>query len=218
MLAIRVQFKKEGRAKYISHLDLNRCMQRALRRAGIPIWCTQGFNPHPYIVFALPLSIFFESDCEIMDARLDEDMPLDAVKERLNAVLPEGIVINEVYLPKMKLADVGFAEYSVTLDYDGKPGDELDNMISGILALPEIIIEKVTKRSAVNIDIKEYFSSARIETGDGKVNIKVVLPAGSQANLNPSCFVTAFEKYGVKPDFEQIRRLQIFNQDMQPFL
>ena len=56
MQPIRIFFKKEGRAKYISHLDLNRVMQRALRRACIPVWRTRGFNPHPYIAFGLPLS------------------------------------------------------------------------------------------------------------------------------------------------------------------
>ncbi len=218
MLAIRVKFKKEGRARFISHLDLNRCMQRALRRAQIPIWRTQGFNPHPYIVFAMPLSIFYESDCEIMDARLDGDMPLDEVKERLAAQMPEGIVISEVAIPQMKLADIGFASYSVTLDFDGKSKKDLDDTVTELTAHDEITIEKETKRKTMNIDIKEYFDSAKIEVFDGAININVTLPAGSQANLNPSCFVAAFEKYSNKPDFEHIRRLEIYNQDKQNFL
>jgi radical SAM-linked protein len=218
MLAIRVQFKKEGRAKYISHLDLNRCMQRALRRASIPVWQTQGFNPHPYIVFAMPLSIFYESDCEIMDARLDGEMTFDAVKGSLADQMPEGIVINAVTLPQMKLADIGFAAYSVTLDFDSKAREELDSIVAGILARGEVIIEKSTKRSTIDINVKQYFESAKIQTFDGGIDIRVVLPAGSQENLNPSCIVAAVEKYGVAPDFERIRRLQIFNKDMQAFL
>ena len=218
MVAIRVEFKKEGRAKYISHLDLNRCMQRALRRAQIPIWRTQGFNPHPYIVFAMPLSLFYESDCEIMDARLDAEMPLDEVKHRLNSQLPEGIVINNVFLPQMKLADVGLAEYSVTLDFDVKNKAEIEKILSDITALPEIIIEKSTKRHTVDINIKEYFDTAEMEAFDGGLNLKAILPTGSQENLNPSCFTAAFEKYGIKPDFVHVRRLQLFNSDKQTFL
>lgn len=217
MLAIRIKIKKEGRAKYISHLDLNRCMQRALRRAHIPIWNTQGFNPHPYIVFAMPLSLFYESDCEIMDAKLDGDMPLDEVKERLAAQMPEGIAIADVTPPNMKLADVGFAQYSIALDFNGRTQAELEGMAAKIMAADELIIEKSTKRSIVNIDVKQYFDSAAIQIIDGEIKIRVVLPAGSQENLNPSILVAAIEKYGAKPDIAHIRRLQIFNHEMQAF-
>ena len=71
---LRVFYEKTGRAKYISHLDINRCMQRALRRAEIPVWYTEGFNPHPYTTFALPLSLGYESLCETMDLRITRMM------------------------------------------------------------------------------------------------------------------------------------------------
>ena len=58
---VRLVFSKTGRARYISHLDLNRTMARVLRRAGIPLWYTEGFNKHPYITFAAPLSLGCES-------------------------------------------------------------------------------------------------------------------------------------------------------------
>jgi radical SAM-linked protein len=218
MDAIRIQFKKEGRAKYISHLDLNRCMQRALQRAQIPIWRTQGFNPHLHIVFAMPLSIFYESDCEILDAKLDGDMPFDEIKERLNGQMPEGIVVNRVFSPQMKLTDIGFASYLVTLDFDGKQKDETAKLYTSVASLPEIMIEKATKRSTTTIDMKEYFASAKAEAYDGGLRIVCTLPTGSQMNLNPSCLVSAIEKYGAKPDFERVRRLEIYNHDMQPFL
>ena len=57
MIDVRTVFEKKGRAKYISHLDLNRFMMRAFRRSGLPIWYTEGFNPHPYATFALALSL-----------------------------------------------------------------------------------------------------------------------------------------------------------------
>ena len=79
---VRIRFSKTGRARYISHLDLNRTMTRAVRRAGLPIWYTEGFNPKPKITFAAPLSIGTESMCEFMDIRLTEKMPAEEAMRR----------------------------------------------------------------------------------------------------------------------------------------
>ncbi|HBT64885.1 MAG TPA: hypothetical protein DEB10_09535, partial [Ruminococcaceae bacterium] len=85
MKEVRIRFRKIGRAKYISHLDLTRTMTRALRRAGIPIWYTEGFNRHPYVTFASPLSLGFEGLCESMDIRLVQDMPMEELVAVLNS-------------------------------------------------------------------------------------------------------------------------------------
>ena len=57
MKTVRVFFAKEGRLKYISHLDVTRCLARVFKRSRLPIWYTQGFNPHAYLTFALPLPL-----------------------------------------------------------------------------------------------------------------------------------------------------------------
>ena len=101
MQTIRLWFKKEGLAKYISHLDLVRCMARALKRSGLPVWYTQGFNPHIYLTFAQPLSLGQESECEIMQFRLVEELPLNEVKDRLNAALPAGLQVLAAALPHL---------------------------------------------------------------------------------------------------------------------
>lgn len=74
---IRLVFSKTGRARYMSHLDLNRAMIRALRRAKLPVWYTEGFNRHPYVTFAAPLSLGYEGLHETMDLRLEEDVPME---------------------------------------------------------------------------------------------------------------------------------------------
>lgn len=91
MKNVRIRFEKTGRAKYISHLDLNRTMTRALRRAELPIWYTEGFNRHPYITFAAPLSLGYEGLRESMDFRLEEEVADGEVVDRLNGVMPEGL-------------------------------------------------------------------------------------------------------------------------------
>jgi radical SAM-linked protein len=217
---IRIRFKKQGRARFISHLDLNRCMARAIRRANIPVWYTQGFNPHPYITFALPLSIFYGGQCEIMDARIDGEMPLEEVKQRLAAQMPEGIEILDVCEPVMKAADCAFARYEITFEFEGIAADKLNAMLHGLLVQADITIEKTTKHGTREVDLKPYFikESAHFRVEDGIISFEAVLPASNQENLNPSCFTAALLKYAeVVPDLEQITRTEIYNAEMQPF-
>ena len=113
---VRICFEKTGTAKYISHLDLNRTMTRAVRRAHIPLWYTEGFNRHPYLTFAAPLSLGFESTSELMEIRLEEDMPMDEVVDRLNAVMPTGLHVRECYEAQMKVGALAFASYELYLN------------------------------------------------------------------------------------------------------
>ena len=116
MLRVRATFEKKGRAKYISHLDLNRCMLRTFRRSRIPIWYTEGFNPHPYYSFALALSLGFESSCEILDFNItDDEMSMEAIRDALNAVMPEGMRIVKVAEQKQKITAIAKAEYAFSL-------------------------------------------------------------------------------------------------------
>lgn len=86
---VRMRFAKTGRARYISHLDLIRCFQRAVCRAKLPAAYSEGFHPHMQTSFATTLPLGFLSTAEQMDLELTEELPCDAVMERLNAVLPE---------------------------------------------------------------------------------------------------------------------------------
>ena len=84
---LRLRFEKTGRAIYISHLDLMRTMQRVFARAGLELKYSEGFNPHPQISIALPLSVGTGSLCEIMDFRLTSDTELETLPERMNAMM-----------------------------------------------------------------------------------------------------------------------------------
>ena len=83
-VTIRLGFYKKGALQYISHLDLQRTFQRILSRAELPLWYTQGFNPHPKLVFGLPLPIGCESVCEMADIKLVRDMPAEDILARLH--------------------------------------------------------------------------------------------------------------------------------------
>ncbi len=218
MQTLRIRFEKRGRARFISHLDLNRCMSRALRRAKIPVWYTQGFNPHPYITFALPLSLFFESTCETMDLRLEGDMMPDEIKERLNGQMPEGLCVQDVFEPRMQAKEIVSASYSVVLEYPELSAAEIKQMWEGLLACPALPVEKKSKRGMREIDMKPFFTQAETEMADGVLSLRVLLPAGQQETVNPSYFNAAVLRHaGREAYLDPICRTGVFNAEGEPF-
>lgn len=179
------RYKKIGRAKYISHLDIVRVFNRVFRRGGIPAAYSEGFNPHPKISFALPLPVFYESECEIMLFSLASEMSAEELLKRFNSVSPEGIEVTEVLPGKPPVGRLSAALYEVS---SRVPTDE---ELQAFLSLPEIVIPKKTKSGINETDIKKDIKEIKIENG----RLKMLLSAGSSANLKPDTVVSAMEKY-----------------------
>ena len=115
MITVRISFEKKNEASYISLLDLQRVMQRVLKRSGLPVWHTLGFNPHIYMTFACPLSLGQESECECVDVKTEAEAPDFAQwKTALNAIMPAGIVITRVAPVQMKADRIAWACYQIT--------------------------------------------------------------------------------------------------------
>lgn len=190
MIKVRTVFEKKGRAKYISHLDLNLFMMRVFRRSGLPIWYTEGYNPHPYINFALALSLGFESECEVMDFNLTEGVSFGKIKKSLNDVMPEGLKILSVVTPEHNVKDIEKAEYHI--EFLTELPENLYNEVYKFLESDEINVEKKTKKGITEIDIKPFTEITDISKSDNSVIIDMRLPAGTQTNLNPMLFYTAF--------------------------
>lgn len=95
-MTVRVKFAKYGALKFIGHLDILRCFQKALRRSGLPVAYSKGYHPHQMTSFASPLSVGLTSDGEYMDLVLTEPVPTEEVETRLNAVLREGLWVHRV--------------------------------------------------------------------------------------------------------------------------
>ncbi len=208
-ITYRAEFEKTGSAKYISHLDLNRCMQRAIRRSGLPAWYTEGFHPHMYLMFALALSLGAESLCETMDFRLTQEIPVEEVKERLNAAMPAGLRVHDVRIPKHTAAEIGSALYRVELQT--ADAQALAGQWEAFLAQPELLVEKKTKRGMKQIDIKPQISVESLRKTEGILSIDLRLPAGNEANLNVSVVTGAFQNYAEQPFLiNSAVRLKIF--------
>lgn len=216
LIDVRTVFEKKGRAKYISHLDLNRFMMRAFRRSGLPIWYTEGYNPHPYVTFALALSLGFESEYEIMDFSLTEGVSFGKVKKALNEILPEGLKIVYVMTPERNIKDIEKSEFSV--EYLTESPEKLYDEIKKFLESDEIIVEKKTKKGMKSINIKPDIEVYDIQKTDDKIIFNIKLPAGTQTNLNPTLFIQAFSEFSdTKFETGKICRTKILCTDGELF-
>ena len=205
----RIVFEKRGRVKYISHLDLNRCMLRAVRRSGLPAWYTEGFHPHMYLMFPLALSLGAESTCEVMDIRLTQEVPPEEILARLNPALPEGLKAYEVREPKNVTQDIGSAEYEVVLI-----GEGLAEKWESFLAQEQILIEKKTKKGMKELDIKPKITVTDVSASDGELHLTLRLPAGNEGNINVSVVTDAFAKFAETRVFvKNVLRTKIFCTD-----
>jgi len=223
MQEIRIYFSKTGTAKYISHLDLMRTVSRALTRAEIPLWYTEGFNPHPFLTFALPLSLGIESYCESFDIRIVGDIKTDEIKTRINATLPEGIVITDVSTEFSKSNDIAFAQYETVFEFDESGlTDSFRQEIQALLDANELITTKKAKQKGRKIDVevnlKELIKEYAINNDENTVTLKITLAAGNSKNLNPTVFFDRLLRdIERKPDLIRIKKLRLLTQSGKEF-
>jgi len=196
-----VQYTKDDTIKYISHLDLVRTIQRALRRGNIPITYTQGFNPHPKLAFAAPLSVGITSQGEYMDVSLEEPMNPHDFCCKMNKVLPKGIeflkaVETEHNTPSL-MSLVERAEYDIHIF---KPNPEIERHLENFINQREIIAEKHGKKGSKLLDIKEMIHRFQVkEVNSQEAIINVILSAGSEKSLNPELLLnTIFAFMGIE--------------------
>lgn len=221
---IRIKFLKTGSLQYISHLDLHRLINRALVRAGIPIWYTQGFNPHAKMVFALPLPVGVESVCEYLDVKIDKEIPNDDVKELLNKQLTEELQVIEVYDPTTKFAAVAKAEYRILLESVSASPEMAAKINEFFGSGSPVMMTKKTKSGEKDIDITALIHGLKAEfCGEcGKIKINTTLTAGAES-LSPEFIMAALRKYEVLPtvaltdESYSIMRLRVLTEDGREF-
>lgn len=215
---VRIWFKKDYECRYISHLDLNRCMLRALHKSKIPIWHTEGFNPHPFATFPLPLSLGFRGINECMDVKLeDDDYSFEEIKQNLNACLPRGLRVFDVTEPIMKAGKIAFASFTVKLSGDRLRSSEICAALSELLSQDSIEIEKKSKKGMKTVDIKQGVKKYEIKEMFDYAVLDIILSAGSSDNVNPNLIVSALtDKTDVEYDVD-ITRNDLYNSDMELF-
>lgn len=185
----RMQYSKEGTARYLSHLDLLRSFERAGRRAGLPLAFTKGFNPHPIISFAAPLGVGTAGEAEYADLELKVDLAAGEVLQALFGALPEGIRVLEVRSISDRspalMASVERATYRAKAKLKDRLGQQkLDDVIAAFIDRPEIWVERKNKAGGKKkYDIRSGIFAISGRSENDTIIIEAELKAGSNGNI-----------------------------------
>ncbi len=238
MSMLRGKFTKNGEMKYISHLDLVSLFHRVLRRAGIDIAYSQGFNPHPIISFATALSLGVESTGEYFDLKLNEEMPIGEFKEKVNEHMPRGIqIIEAIYINDKEdslMSMVEYSDYRITLGFSqqGINQEQLNEEIRDFLDQESIMITRKKKKKRrqrrqeyKEVDVKPLIHHFTVEKTQGKMaELKVLLTTGSKGNLKPEDLIKLFDQYlqkdhskfenrhSIESDLIKIQRIDLYQE------
>ncbi len=183
MADIRVCFSKMGKMQYISHLDLQRALARMLVRSELPIAYSEGFNPHPRLNIALPLSIYQEGEREWFDFRITEELPISTVAEKLKNAAFDGMEIIEVKLAEGKLTtktSIWRLEFITEMS-----AEEFKESVSG-----EMLVTKRSKKGDKLVDISPMLKFISAERTGNKIISRFELNSAGNDYLNPAYIAT----------------------------
>ena len=188
---IRVKYKKEDEMIFISHLDLQRLLQRAFRRAKINLSYSEGFNPHPKMSYGNALALGVESQGEYVDIEIEDDIEVDEFLERINNQLPDGIkfVKGQEIDPKTPSLSsiIVYGEYIFNIDLEVPLSKEfVKSRVLNFVKSKEIIITKKNKKGKkVEVDIRPMIRNFDlVSLDDNRVTFVSTIATGSKANLN----------------------------------
>ncbi|MCR5675022.1 MAG: TIGR03936 family radical SAM-associated protein [Lachnospiraceae bacterium] len=207
----RLKFSKNGPIRFVGHLDVMRYMQKANRRAGLPMCYSEGFSPHQILSLALPLSVGATSDGEYLDMRLTKEVLPDEIVNRLNEVMHEGIraeacILLPEHAPKA-MTLIAAARYRLTLRdaaFSGNPdgrishntdkerslaAEDLAARLHTFLSQDRIAAVKTTKKGEQTIDLKPLIHEWEVAE-DGALT--AILHAGSRDHVKPALLYETF--------------------------
>jgi len=201
-MRVRITYAKQGMLRYTGHLDLQRVWERILRRSGLPVLYSQGFNPLPRLQLAGALPLGIESACEVMDFWLGEHLELMAVARALKAALPPGMDISDVrevdlHAPALE-TQLKSAEYRVTFNEPVDQGD-LEKKVAELLKAESLPRERRGKA----YDLRPLVEGLRVEP-DGGLWMKLAVRPGATgrpeevlAILDIHCLLTSIVRQSI---------------------
>ncbi len=203
-MRLLMRFEKGEEVKYISHLDMQRLFQRALRRAKLPCEYSKGFNPHLLISFACALPVGVCSKAEYVEVQLEKFIHPSECKARLNEVLPMGIKILNAVEPKDDYPTVAsviaLAEYTFIPEVKADYSEIINNLINQ----ESIVIEKKTKKGFKEVNVRPMIH--RLKQVDDK--IFATLSTSNSENLRADKLEEILENNGIK--IKKVMRNSIF--------
>ena len=205
-MRLRITFAKQNALRYTGHLDLHRIWERAARRAELPLAYSQGFHPQPKISLASALPLGFSSICEMLDMRLTEELPLEGLKERIQASVPTALKILDIQSVDEKLPAlqtlVTEAEYEVTLTEPAE-GSRLAQQVADMLAASSLPRERRGKAYDLRPLLLEV--SVAAEPGES-IRLKMRLGAREGATGRPE---EVLDHLGIPADTVRVERTRL---------
>ena len=161
IFSYRIRFTKTGKMRFLSHHDLMRMFERALRRSGLPLRMTEGYNPHPIVAFPTALGLGIESLDEVLEVELSSWTAPRQIEQSLGGQLPEGVAVRscEVFDRKER-SHIAFAEFEAKIPGQG---EHLAERIAAFLALKTCPVERVSDKGSKTVEIRQYVLAAEGE-------------------------------------------------------
>ena len=198
-MLVRIKYSKLGDISYISHLDIIKLMERIVRRTGLKLSYSEGFNPHPKTAFSPALQLGVQSHCEYLDMEFDEAVEEDLLIQKLNEKTVEGINFIEAKILTDKVDSlVAFITHS---RYEIAADEEVENNISKIISAinkinntNEMLLTKKTKKGNIKeYNVKEYIGTIDFERKSDGLSIFVDICSGSVKSINPKKIIELVE-------------------------
>ena len=189
---IRFRFARSGSLRYIGHLDLMRTFERSMRRAELPLLHSQGYNPRPMLVFALPLGVGIATSDDYLDMALSEERDVKSTIDALVPMLPDGLSILDGWsVPETRvsiMAIVSAASYRLRA-----PG--IADAVSKLYERVTVLVEKKSKGQIRTLDIRPLMLSIVADGSSDKDACTVLVCAGSHENVRPDLLLKALTTY-----------------------
>jgi radical SAM-linked protein len=215
------RFEKGGYTKYISHLDLLRVFKRAFKVMGLDIRYSNGYNPHPKMSFAQPLSLGYSSLCEYLEFETLTPHDPESLREDLAKNLPRDLAITELFQFDSKVktlaAESDACEYRIFVPFEGTE-EQFRDLFTSYMAQDRITALKKMKKTKTleEVDIKDKIRSWKVSKEGDNAVIDCILDSGSHSNLSPELVIKSFLDFSKLPlmrwDLE-VQRVQQFFTD-----
>jgi radical SAM-linked protein len=195
-------------------------MQRIFDRAGIAIRHTEGYNPRPYMTFALPLSLGVESRCELMDFDLLGGADINDLPEILTEKAPTGIMIKSAYQETRKFKEISFLQIEGILVYDDKCSGNYMEKLTTLFSTDSLIAEKKTKSGTmVEDNIMPLIENISFSCRSDSEVVMSALVAAQNPGLSPNLIMNAISKNApnIYPDFSSFMRMEVYDSDKNIF-
>lgn len=214
-MKIRLKYSKTEEGRFLSHLDLLRTVQRIIRRAGLPLAYSEGFNPHPKISYGSALAVGVTSEGEYLDFELRQEIPLTEIVRKLTQVMPSALQILEARelvgqgSKESLMALINLARYQVELSLKEELSQEkAQEMVDDLMKKEEISVQREGKKGLRVLDIRPGIYGLKAEVKGNTVVVLMDLQTGSNGNVRPE---EVIETLGSDTcDNYQIHRIGLF--------